>query len=374
MKIEMHFVHAAPTPHNNYLLDNLSAHKEIKLWRHYIFGPDEVPERQWSTMKGGKGGTIRAGVSKYFDFGLIKKAIFSHDAVFFIVGWEYPLLAILIFIRSVMKSPLIMWDDGHTESAIQNIAKNTPKQFIKRFLVRRINASRGTYFHTGRKARESLVSMGFDEEKFENLPFFVEKIQPPEDFRNSVGIDKNVTQILAGGRLIYRKGYDVFVEALHLLSQKTTVEWHATLIGSGEDGGKISDLVKTFDLGRHVTQVDWAEPNTFQYYVATSDIFVAPARFDHFPTTILTAMQYMSCIVSTDKVGSAVEFIESGRQGIIVSSDSAEEMCLALYKLLENPASRAEMAENAKSSIDEWPVSRGVDLIVNAAEEASIRV
>ena len=61
-----------------------------------------------------------------------------------------------------------------------------------------------------------------------------------------------------------------------------------------------------------------------------ADIFVAPARFDPFPTTIISAMNAGLAIVAADGVGSARELITTGESGIIVASDSPQALADAL--------------------------------------------
>jgi len=371
-KIIIHFVHSAPTPHNNYLLDELAKHPGIELHRHYICEPRQVSGRPWSSMNSGNVDleNIRTGINKYCDFRLITYALFDKSSVFFVIGWDYLILVLLIIIVGIRCRPLIMWDDGPTPEAVSRLNSWSPKQTVKRFLIECINRSPGAYFYTGNIAREGLIAMGFRQSKFIQMPFFVKPGNDSDGLGRQLNLDTHCVHVLAGGRLIWSKGYDVFVNALGMLKQQGVETWKATLIGSGEEGERLKRIAAEHGLEGQLRFIEWAEPDVFSSYIRDCDIFVAPARFDHFPTTIIGAMQAGKAVLATDKVGSAVEFIVPGKNGMIVPSENPQAIASSLFFLIQNQAERTRMGSEAQKTISVWPVERGVEQIVCAARES----
>lgn len=369
----IHFVHAAATPHNNYLLDKVAATPGVELHRHYIFGPQSVPGRPWKEMGAGdvQGGLVRNDIGTMFDGTLFRLALFDRRSVFFVIGWDYPILVWLLALLGIRKRPLIMWDDGPSPDALEKFRKFwLPRQAIKRLLIALINRTPGTYFHTGEQAEADIRQLGVRPAKMESLPFFVEEGGHDPALRKAHGCADETVMIVAGGRLIHEKGYDILIEALGRLRNGGATGWRAVLIGSGGEAQHLHDLAASLGLGDLVDFVPWAEPDRFAAYIHSCDIFVAPARFDHFPTTIIAAMQAGAAVVATSKVGSAVEFIDAGETGLLVPPEDPEALAAALVQLVENPDARKRMALAGEKTIRQWPVSRGAGMIVEAARKA----
>ena len=117
--------------------------------------------------------------------------------------------------------------------------------------------------------------------------------------------------------MIHQKGFDVFINALALLKDEGFSAWEATIAGSGSLKQDLADLALRLCVDERISFVDWTEPDIFASYIHSCDVFVAPARSDPFPTTIIAAMQAEKAVIATDKVGSAVEFIKTGINGLI---------------------------------------------------------
>ncbi len=371
--ITIQFIHEAPTPHNNYLLDTIARFPNVSLFRHYLLLPTRVPGRPWKSMGNGEMQTdrIQSGYSRYFSWGLIKLALFDRKSVFFVIGWESPSVALVLLILGLRRRPLLMWDDGPSAESVRLIKQLwRPKQAIKKLLIGLINRTPGTYFHTGNAKIPGILELGIQASKLENLPFFVRPGTKSHTLRDAHQCAHPRTLILAGGRLTYQKGYDVLVSALGRVKKNGVADWKAVIIGSGSEKGRLIELSKSLALDDYIDFVDWAEPELFATYIHSCDIFVAPARHDHFPTTVIAAMQAGVAVVATDQVGSAVEFIESGRNGIITPSNQPEALASVLAQLIQDYNERTEFGIAGRTTIQTWPVERGAQLIIDAAWKA----
>lgn len=372
--LTIQFLHAAPTPHNNHLLDAVAAMPGVQLHRHYLLGPTAVPGRPWKEMGSGAVQVehIHAGYDTRFDWRLIKLALTDRHSAFFVIGWDYLVLVAVLLILGLRRRPLVMWDDGPSAESLAAFQQRwwQPRQLFKRLLVALINRTPGTYFHTGRVTRDDILALGVKASKMQSLPFFVKPGRRDVSLRSSYGCNSDTMLIVAGGRLTPEKGYDVYIEALGRLLQQATRPWHAVLIGSGAEQARLHALADSLGLGRHLSFLAWAEPETFADHVHSCDIFAAPARFDHFPTTVIAAMQAGVAVVATQAVGSAVEFIDSGRNGLLAPPGQPEALADHLLRLVQVPNDRQRLAAAALETMAQWPVERGAGLIFNAAQDA----
>jgi hypothetical protein len=371
--LSIHFVHAAATPHNSYLLDTLAAMPEVVLHRHYLLTAKAVPGRPWKTM--GEGSVqperIRSGIGTRFDGELLRLALTDRNSAWFVVGWDFPLLVWLIALLGLLKRPLIMWDDGPSPESLAAFSRWwSPRQLVKRALIALINRTGGTYFCTGEAVIGDVRRMGVKSGRLRSLPFFVPAGARDDALRAEHRCGAGCVLIVAGGRLVPEKGFDVFVEALGILAETAPDGWRAVLIGSGPEGDGLTARANKLDLDAKLDLVAWAEPERFAAYMHTCDVFVAPARFDHFPTTVIAALQAGAAVVATRAVGSAAEFIDSGESGEIVPPGDPAALAAALRLLVEDPARRARMAQAGHAAIAEWPVERGAQMIADAAREA----
>jgi glycosyltransferase involved in cell wall biosynthesis len=264
-----------------------------------------------------------------------------------------------------------MWDDGPTEEAVEKIGTLSLRHTIKRLLIWCINRSSGTYFHTGSLYHDKLVKMGVEREKLVNLPFFVKDTLRGKNILTEVKA-KPVTgvKILAGGRLIHRKGYDLLIAALHHLVLQNLTSWNLTLVGSGPEECNLEKMIERFKLTPYVTKISWAEPSEFNQLIENCDVFVAPARFDPFPTTIISALRASKLVIATEKVGSAVEFIEDGVNGLLVPENSIDGLQDALSNAVSIESLRNSLSKNADKRVALWPVTRGVQLVIDAVYDS----
>ena len=371
-RIPIHFVHSAPTPHNNFLLDELGRHPDIDLHLHYIYDGRSVPGRPWKSFVETRvsARSIRTGISRIVDFRLMKLAMVERPSVFFIIGWDYLSLALLIALIGILRRPLLMWDDGPTPDAISAMKKLTPKTLVKRILINLINRTPGCVFVTGNRAANGLAMMAFNERKLRHMPFFCRRGTFDISMKARLGLLKDDTIILAAGRIIYTKGFDLYVEALARLREKCCSGWCALLLGSGPELKEIKAKANHYGLGEKLRFVEWAEPDEYLSYIELCDIFVSPARFDYYPTTIISAMQAGKVVVITENVGWAGELVKAGINGVVVPVGNVESLASSLMRLVLDSTLRNRIGGESQKTINDWPVTRGVELIVRAAKES----
>jgi len=365
----LHILTEAPTPHNNYFFSVLAQNPALSLELNYIYSADKVPGRPWKSLSEGISGvtTVRAGLGSWFDLKLFLQALESKQGVFFVIGWNHPLLYLIIVLLGMRRAPLLMWFD--TPNPEESSPAWHPKYLLKRFVVKMINRTSGTIFVTGSLAGKQMQSIGINAEKISMLPFFI----PTEgqEISNSqltrleaeYQLPRDAIVFLAAGRMIQSKGFDILLDALAELEKGCHGEWVMLIVGSGPESEALLRQASELGIERRLRFVSWVEPDTLYELISMADVFVAPARFDPFPTTVISAMNFGKAIVATNGVGSAMEFIAHGESGLIVESGEVAALASALGSLFFSAELRKKIGDEAKRSIQQWPVERGVEKI-----------
>ncbi len=98
-----------------------------------------------------------------------------------------------------------------------------------------------------------------------------------EDLRKSVGVDQGCKLILSVGRLSRRKGFDMVIRSLPLLSQQG-LDVRYALIGIGEDQGYLSGLARELGVEERVKLLGHVSPEDLPRWYNACDVFVMPNR------------------------------------------------------------------------------------------------
>ena len=203
-------------------------------------------------------------------------------------------------------------------------------------------------------AKLDLVYHGLDLSRFPPPP----PHRPPRD-----GSGEAVT-IISVGRLVEKKGYNLLLDALASLPAE--LKWHFVHIGGGDLSQQLKARAQKLGLS---DRIEWRGSRDQGEVIAAlreADIFVLPSRIasdgdrDGLPNVLMESASQELPILSTS-VSSIPEFIENGKQGILVEPD-AQRLAAALAKMIADPAGRASLAAAARKRLVE---SFGMDAGIN---------
>lgn len=174
----------------------------------------------------------------------------------------------------------------------------------------------------------------------ENITFLkkqkVEVIPNPIDIRSISNIDKDQVDlkglqpfIVAAGRLINVKGYDVLIKAYHAI-QKIRPEFNLLILGEGPDREKLSRLISEYELEEKVHLIGHVK-NVYPYF-KNAKVCVVSSRIEGFPNVLLQMMSQNETIVSTLCCGG----ISSIFGVYTAETDNVESLYNAIEASLEN--------------------------------------
>lgn len=189
---------------------------------------------------------------------------------------------------------------------------------------------------------ERQYSLKFAPEKLDIVHLGLEDMVDA-DRRLPPSVAGDVVRLCFIGRLESRKGIDVFLDIVPALLARYP-QLHIDIVGNDTiptDGGSTyrREFEKRakgkYDRSRLVFHGEVAEDALRGFY-ASSDIVVAPSRFESFGLVHLEAMMFGKPIVGC-AIGGMAEIIEDGVTGVLVPPGDSKALELALDRLIADP-------------------------------------
>lgn len=272
---------------------------------------------------------IRAGVAEAFCPSVIKYLNRRYDHIVVTNFSDFTgILAILW-----MKMRRIEYE-VESDGAFPNHEK-TYKDKIKTFLF----SSAKRCFSTAKLNDEYYWLNGVAKEKVVRYPFTSISdedvlLQPVTDEEKLIVREKLKIReryvVLAVGQFIYRKGFDILIQAASYLSN----DYGFYLIG-GTPTEEYTKLVENLNLN-NIYFLPFQGKESLNNYYKAANVFVHPTREDIWGLVINEAMAKGLPVVTTNRCIAGIEMIEEDVNGKIVPVDDAQTLSEAICCCIKN--------------------------------------
>lgn len=163
---------------------------------------------------------------------------------------------------------------------------------------------------------------------------------------------QNKFNIVTVGRLSSEKNMSFCLEvAARLKAQGMAFHWN--IIGEGEEKCWLEQQILEMNIADVVTMLG-SLPNPYPY-IAASDLYFHPSLVESQGLTILEAMALKTPVIVVVSAGPK-EFIESGKNGILIETDSGQAVD-AIKWFCGNPAIRNTMIEKGTEIVRQFSPS-----------------
>jgi colanic acid/amylovoran biosynthesis glycosyltransferase len=158
-------------------------------------------------------------------------------------------------------------------------------------------------------------------------------------------------RLVTVGRLHHGKGHDVTIRAIaRLRDNGQTV--HLTIVGAGPELNSLQALVDQLDLQETVGFTGSISENDVMALMGAADAFVLASRFEPLGVVYMEAMALAVPTIGTD-AGGVGDIITNEYDGLLVPADDEHRLAAAIQRLLEDPALRRRLGENARKTVVE---------------------
>jgi len=166
--------------------------------------------------------------------------------------------------------------------------------------------------------------------------------------------DRSEPLIIAVGRLVKLKGFDLLIRSVAQLS----VPAKLAIIGDGEERAALEGLVTEFGLTDRVMLLGFQE-NPWKY-MARADLFVLSSLTEGMPNVIGEAMALGLPVVATDCSPGVREYLDDGRAGLLVPPGDPRALARGIEQLLSDEPLRQELARRGRERIAQFDLSATV--------------
>ena len=181
-----------------------------------------------------------------------------------------------------------------------------------------------------------------------------------ERLREELGIEEEHI-ILSVGRISYRKGIHVLLNAMKILTEEVD-DIRLIIIGEGEMSLFLRTQARLLDIEDRVSFMGYVPSQQLPKFFGVTDIFVLPSiTAEAFGIVLLEAMASGKPIVATN-VGGIPEVVESSKSGILVGPGDEYALAKVIFSLLKDENLRNELGKNGRKAVEKrysWDIISG---------------
>jgi glycosyltransferase involved in cell wall biosynthesis len=358
MKEGILWLAVTPTPYNNFLFDCIWDRWPGSL--RVLFSAPGLPDGTWDVpqpLPPWWGGYYGAGMPK---LKAVRDAIASGASLTVVAGWnDWTRRFSLIGLFLLRKRYAIWTDTPHCTATVRHKLRN----LVVRFLASRAVAVMGT----GITGVNALRTMGIPAHKIMNFPYWVPLPRGVMPGRKSA----NATRFCCVGRLVRRKNSASAICALALIPDHSV---RLDIIGSGPELEALQQVTRKEGVEGRVRFLGFLDHiEVARYLRDEGDCLIHPADgLEPFGVVIAEAMAYGLPVIASELCGAAVDRIHDGENGFLLSSPvEAEPLAERMKMFATCPEKIAIMGAAARRTAEQWPVERGVQILMDLAFDPS---
>jgi glycosyltransferase involved in cell wall biosynthesis len=157
----------------------------------------------------------------------------------------------------------------------------------------------------------------------------------------------NGCSIVAIGRLVPRKGYDVLLSAMALIKDKGA---RLTIIGDGPERGRLEAMSRDLGIAQLVMFAGPVTAAEKERILAGSDVFALATLHEGQGIVFAEAMRYGLPIVTTNE-GGQTDFLQNGVNALLVPPGNVRAMAEALSEIIAGKELRERMSEMNREAV-----------------------
>lgn len=161
-------------------------------------------------------------------------------------------------------------------------------------------------------------------------------------------------ELVAVGRLVAKKGFDVLIAALGAMRSP----YRLRLVGDGPERAALEKLAAYHGVVGNVTFAGRCTHAELPALLRSADVVVAPSVVDAngdrdgLPNVVLEAMACGRAVVASD-VAAIATAVRPGRTGVLVPPGRADALAAAIDALAAEPAERDRLGRAARACVEE---------------------
>jgi len=215
------------------------------------------------------------------------------------------------------------------------------RKALKAPIVRWVVGGAAGILPTGQLAREYLISYGGPADRcacvpnspdLDSLREEAQSLCPRRNvIRGELGLPDEPVIIFVG-RLIYKKGVDILLEAFkHIVGD---IPCQLVIAGDGPERGKLEQQAMQLGVRDRVQFVGFQQPKELPRWYCAADLFVLPSRTEPWGVVVMEALASGLPVVVTRLVGCYPDVINDGQVGRVIPPEDSSSLAEAIKHFL----------------------------------------
>jgi glycosyltransferase involved in cell wall biosynthesis len=202
--------------------------------------------------------------------------------------------------------------------------------------------------------------------RFKNDKVFVLKngIVFDKNFSNWVDLEKtfynskNKFKVLALGRLVAIKGFDILIKAVAEMVNLGLRNFLVLIVGDGEERLRLEELIRKLSLEEYVKLLGLR--HEVLEFMKFSNVFVMPSYYEGLSIAMIEAMACGLPIIASDSPG-LKNHVKNMNNGLLFKKKDYKALAECIIKLANNDNLRIKLAKGARTSfIREYDMRKNI--------------
>lgn len=172
----------------------------------------------------------------------------------------------------------------------------------------------------------------------------------------SSGWTEGEVRIVAAGRLVPEKGFDLLVRAVADLAGD--LDARLAILGEGPERPRLERLVRSAGLADRV-ELPGYTPNPWSW-MSRAHVYALSSRLEAFPTVLGEAMAVGLPIVAAECSEGVAEYLRDGGCGLLVPPEDPEAMADGIRTVASSPSLRSSFRRRGRKRVEEFRAERVV--------------
>lgn len=343
----------SPSPYQVELFNEIEVHGKCALEVAYLRSRD--PDRQW------KSSSIRhASIDLDRREGVSRARDSAHNADLVVFNYYmHPLAERLLHERSAHGGPWCFWGErpGFRQPAWAG-------RLLRKWKLSKLHAAPVPIWGIGKFAVDEYRREFGSQREYFNLPYFSDL----ERFDIAAREEKPERVFLFCGSLIPRKGVDLLASAfVKLTADEPCVRLR--IVGEGELRQILAQTLQP--VGDRVEFLGFRDWQELPAEYARADVLCVPSRYDGWGLVVPEGLAAGLPVIATDRMGAALEFLETRRNGWLIPASDEEAILEAMREAATLPYREVEeLANRARESVSAHTLHNGATRFVDCAEKS----
>ena len=182
-----------------------------------------------------------------------------------------------------------------------------------------------------RNTKENTIKYYAPKKEVQIIPLPYEPIPFVAASKRELGLKEDKKYVIGVGRLIKRKGFDLFIRTLALLD--SSVE--GIIVGDGPEREYLLATAREAGVSGRLHMAGYVSQEKKFQYLSNADAFMLTSVHEGFGVVLQEAMQAGLPIVATN-TGGQVELVEEGKNGFLIGDRSPESFAEKITALLSD--------------------------------------